>query len=373
MNPEIQNLYDDLEKEIENKIRTFIDRKQKELELNFEKELKSKMQQSAPTSQLVAKDNPNVNKPNPLQKTQDVKNLPWFANGIKGFLRKLWHGNSKSNPDWSVSECVTLEEYTFIRNELEEILMETEMLKFDDIKYLTSDLMITIRSYIDRLKKIKRQYNKKDKSNDLSSPEPIAPKYEDVPEKEKYIQIQPKDQSQPESNKKSEPIVPSVAPVRVNKEKKKAPESSNPLTFDEMKISPMVATKMAQSMIASLKEYNSNFSHDKLTSIEKERKKSFLKEVASKLEAVGLEIINGIKVARTRENAVKLVQILKEMSKIDELYNWKDVDNYFIAFPELIYPNMDQHIKDSIEKIENEKQDVTEQYSLNEKYKKYLK
>ena len=149
--------------------------------------------------------------------------------------------------------------------------------------------------------------------------------------------------------------------------------NSNPLSFEQMKISTNIAHKMAQTLIKSLDEYNSRFSNDKLTTQEKMQKTSFLKELASKLESVGLEIINNIKVARTRENAVKLVQILKEMSRIntDNIYDWKDIDNYFITFPELIYPNMDQYIKDAISKIENEEV-KEEQYLLHQKYEKYL-
>jgi len=373
VNPEIQDLYNDLEKEIENKIRYFIDKKQKELELNFEKELKKV--NSIPMSTIVAKDNPQpATIPTPAAnspKNQEPKNLPWFANGIKGFLRKLWHGNSKSNPDWSMSECVTLEEYSFIRSELEEILMETEMLKSDDIRFLVSDLMITIRTYIERLKKIKRKYNKKDKTNDLGKPNNNFSKPDQeiiIPHKNPSIEDLPT-----KSTSSNEPI--GVSNVKSRREKKQndVKSNSNPLSFEQMKISTNIAHKMAQTLIKSLDEYNSRFSNDKLTTQEKMQKTSFLKELASKLESVGLEIINNIKVARTRENAVKLVQILKEMSRIntDNIYDWKDIDNYFITFPELIYPNMDQYIKDAISKIENEEV-KEEQYLLHQKYEKYL-
>jgi len=69
-----------------------------------------------------------------------MKNLPWFGGGARGFLRKLWYGNSPENPDWSnwaqkqgdqtgaaevyKKKGLTLKEYTAIDEQLEVRLQE---------------------------------------------------------------------------------------------------------------------------------------------------------------------------------------------------------------------------------------------------------
>lgn len=380
-NPEIQKLYSDLETEIDNKIRSFLDRKQKELEYNFQKELQRQQQtKNTSISDVIANkgateppvtSNPSSVNPssvNPSPANQ-MKNLPWFANGIKGFLRKLWHGNSKTNPDWSMTESVTLEEYSFIKNELEDILLETDILNGDDVKILVSNLMISIRTYLDRLKKIKRAYNKRkqldnsssDGSKELSPPEPIAPAFEKASESkptEKTYLVTPS---------------PKIGKMKIDKSKA-SKEPDAPQTFEQMKISDGMAAKVAKSIIPFLMEIYDKFGHDKLTSEEKQKKRSLIKEFAGTLEAIGIEIINGDKIARTRENAVKLVQILKAMNKLDELYDWTMVDNYFDTFPDLVYPNMKNYIEEAIENIKKEPEaEVKSENRLEMKFKQLIK
>jgi len=50
--------------------------------------------------------------------------LPWFQHGIRGFFRKLWHGDHPTNPDWyspeeGVTRRPTLQEYIEYQKEVE--------------------------------------------------------------------------------------------------------------------------------------------------------------------------------------------------------------------------------------------------------------
>ena len=53
----------------------------------------------------------------PMQAGQP-KSLPWFKYGIRGFLNKLWHGDSPSNPNYQ-SESMTLESYIRLEEEVD--------------------------------------------------------------------------------------------------------------------------------------------------------------------------------------------------------------------------------------------------------------
>ena len=58
-----------------------------------------------------------------------MKSLPWFGGGARGFLRKLWYGNSPENPDWSnwnkpqgegrARKGVTVREYAMLDEQLD--------------------------------------------------------------------------------------------------------------------------------------------------------------------------------------------------------------------------------------------------------------
>lgn len=57
--------------------------------------------------------------PQPQQPSRPkTTSLPWFKHGVRGFLRKLWHGDSPDNPDWQhESTRLSLESYINIRNQ----------------------------------------------------------------------------------------------------------------------------------------------------------------------------------------------------------------------------------------------------------------
>lgn len=140
LDQEIEKIYQDLEKSVDVKIRTFINKKQQEIE--------KALQKAVPNASPVASQPATISQP---------KNLPWFSGGIKGFLRKLWHGNSASNPDWqwnTVKESCTLNEYAYIKSEIENILFETDMLDSDDIKTLVTDIMMSVRKAVEDTKMI---------------------------------------------------------------------------------------------------------------------------------------------------------------------------------------------------------------------------
>jgi hypothetical protein len=62
---------------------------------------------------------------------QKPESLPWFSNGLRGFLRKLYYNNATENPDWqqykieSTTGRITLSEYVSIKRDLTSALMES--------------------------------------------------------------------------------------------------------------------------------------------------------------------------------------------------------------------------------------------------------
>lgn len=58
--------------------------------------------------------------------------LPWFQQGLKGFLRKIWHNNSTDNPSWDTyqhrehrTSRISLKEYVSIKSELTKLVNES--------------------------------------------------------------------------------------------------------------------------------------------------------------------------------------------------------------------------------------------------------
>ena len=67
--------------------------------------------------------------------------LPWFKHGMKGFFRKLWHGDHPDNPSWKgykAEHMLTLEECLFLNEQISNKLSQlsnqflTEDFKFED-------------------------------------------------------------------------------------------------------------------------------------------------------------------------------------------------------------------------------------------------
>lgn len=58
-----------------------------------------------------------------------IKTLPWLQHGVKGFLNKMWYGDHPDNPMWKnykehVGKRLSLDEYNYIKNNLESIINE---------------------------------------------------------------------------------------------------------------------------------------------------------------------------------------------------------------------------------------------------------
>lgn len=403
---QIEAIYQNLERTVDSKIRLFITKKQQEIEKAFK--------------DATAK-NPTPTAPSAVPLSQP-KTLPWFAGGIKGFLRKLWHGNSSSNPDWqwnTVKESCTINEYFYIKNEIENILFETEMLDSDDIKALVKDIMISVRKAVEDTKTIinksERSYSRgqrrsKRLNQDVASsdtlpqqnaadilPEPAEQKPVEEPTTQPATQpsstvdepttkwTKSNDESEKQSEPTSDNAIESPAPEgskrrrrlgELGKEKfksSKSPKEKPPeLSLDEMKLKTEDAKSVAENMNFILNDKLSLYYGSSLTKKEKQEKASVIKEMADMLKEKGIEITNQHFIASTKSNAIKLVQIMKELEKIEQYYNWKEIDNYHIVFPEILYSNTDDLIKKAIEMFENEPQSENNP-NYNESLNHYLK
>jgi len=94
--------------------------------------LESRLLALQPAAQPAAQSQeaPEIPPPNPvpLNKQKERGSLPWFKHGVRGFLRKLWYGSSKDNPDWqrqadSVHHGrMTIQEYIQIERDIHGVL-----------------------------------------------------------------------------------------------------------------------------------------------------------------------------------------------------------------------------------------------------------
>lgn len=404
INQEIENIYKNLEQNIDSKIRLFITKKQQEIEKAFkDATVKSPAPVATATSAV------------PLSQS---KTLPWFAGGIKGFLRKLWHGNSSSNPDWqwnTVKESCTVNEYFYIKSEIENILFETEMLDSDDVRALVKDIMISVRKAVEDTKatinKSERSYSRGQRrsrrlSQDAvpsgtlpqqSSADALPQPTEQKPAEEPISQPTVQPSSVPDEPTKKwtrSSVEPEITPDaaietpdaetskrrrrlgELGKEKSKSsktPKEKPPeLSLDEMKLKPEDAKSVAENMNFILSDKLSSYYGSSLTKKEKQEKAEIIKEMAEMLKEKGIEITNHHFIASTKSNAIKLVQIMKELEKVEEYYNWKEIENYHVVFPEILYSNTDDLIKKAIEMFENEPQSENKP-DYNESLNHYLK
>jgi hypothetical protein len=376
---EIEAVYQNLEKTVDSKIRLFIANKQQEIEKAFK---------------TATATNAATNAATPLSQP---KTLPWFAGGIKGFLRKLWHGNSSSNPDWqwnTVKESCTLNEYAYIKSEIENILFETDMLDSDDIKALVTDIMMSVRKAVEDTKMIinksERGYARGQRRSRRINRDATGSDWQQVqqPVEEPNVQSSPTvnepetAKTEPESNKietKPEPAaepevatnsgIDSPAPEESRKKRKlgelgrgkfksskETKEKPPELSFDEMKLKAEDAKSIAENMNFILSDKLSSYYGGNLTKKEKQEKAEIIKEMSEMLKGKGIEITNQHFIASTESNAIKLVQIMKELEKIEQYYNWKEIENYHVVFPEVLYNNTDGLIKKAIEMFESEPQ-----------------
>ena len=90
------------------------------------------------------------------------KSLPWFKYGVRGFLNKLWHGDSSSNPNYQ-TEGMTLESYIHLEEKVDEavdIIIEEMLCEagvatgdlqsgwMDVFKDFRNELFVTIQKHL---------------------------------------------------------------------------------------------------------------------------------------------------------------------------------------------------------------------------------
>lgn len=392
IDPEIEKIYSDLESEVDFKIRNFWNQKQNEIE----KSIKNMAGQSfGPTYRRpnASKETDQSTLSNPAQTPS--KSLPWFAGGVKGFLRKLWHGNSASNPDWkwnSVKESFSVNEYFFIKNGIENILFETEMLQNDEIKNLVSSIMVLVKNAVEKTKKYmidksnnsssnnssykfknKRKYERKtgtvetEPTESIPEPETIT---NQTPEPTESIPEPTVDQKIPQSTNKNK-VGNLKTPKRIKKIEK---QNSTPnVSFDEMKLDNKKVNELAKNLNNIVNNELSQYMNSSLTTREREAKKAVEQQIVKILSDNGIEITGKGYVASTEANAVKLVQILKELGDIESFYDWTDVETYHSALPGMLVKNTDDLIEKAIKMFkQKQSEDDMADPPANESFNKYL-
>lgn len=129
------------------------------------------------------------------------ESLPWFSNGIKGLVRKLYYNNSKENPDWNNYKAkeesvvkMSLAEYGLIRSNLQSLIEQEAPAGADDaINLLIKRLMPVIKSGFEQIASLHQ------------TPAPTVTTQEAPPE----VVPTPK---RPPRNKKPDPV-PQIDPV----------------------------------------------------------------------------------------------------------------------------------------------------------------
>lgn len=135
---------------------------------------------------------------------QKPETLPWFSNGLKGFLRKLYYNNRPENPDWNQykveSTKISLSEYVSIKKDLTSVLMENAPVgSFNVVDSLISKLMPLIQNAINQISSLNSNSNI-DSSEPKRTPEPQSisePQATEEPEQERTPEPQATTQSQP--------------------------------------------------------------------------------------------------------------------------------------------------------------------------------
>lgn len=132
MNPDLQKIYDNLQTQVDALVKDFWVKLKREADA-----------ERANTPQPAV-----ANKPMNTMRNIQGKTLPWFQHGMRGFLRKLWHGDHPENPSWnamqgeSVRRMVSVKEYAEIKSGIREIFNEENSL-FDDLSAQIMKLVTT--------------------------------------------------------------------------------------------------------------------------------------------------------------------------------------------------------------------------------------
>lgn len=407
--PEIRAIFANLEKEIEEKLRNFWNEKQRFVINNLNNLVKNNQPNASPSNVVnnVAQ-NQNVDLKN--------KNLPWFSNGIRGFVRKLWYGDSSKNPDWSgVNESVLIIEYVSVKDELESILNESEIFSTDEIKILTKNLMSSIIKAAFNTKKIVNKNINKLKDEDSDELINITPTTSNSSKKIKVrtnnskkfkkktsLLDPPNEELDTISSDMEKPIINSSEPdkkpdVFSNDVKKSninsiEPEESDvrPLTEPNGKKSNF--SKKSKSTPKYLNDLNQYFNNKELTKKTHEAIKNTLSNIASHkpqedltssekeqlereimnyknhLVDFGIEFTSQNKIADTVSNAVKLYQLLAEYDSDDDGEKISSDISYYQGYYDFfITKNTLKKIKEVISALEQQNSTSVEESKFKNK------
>jgi thiaminase len=390
--PEIRAIFANLEKEIEEKLRNFWNEKQRFVINNLNNLIKNNQPSISP---------PNV--ANNVTKNQPVKSLPWFSNGIKGFVRKLWYGDSNKNPDWSgVNESVLIIEYASAKEELESILNESEIFSPDEIKTLTKSLMSSIiraafntkkivSKNVNRFKnedpndelinitpaasnsgkKIKVRTNNsrkfKKKTSLLDQPEEPNVASNDREEKPIINSIKPEEPNVVSNDREEKPTIGSIEPeeksdirplTEPDGRKNKYSKKSTPKYLDNLNQyfnSKKLAEKTHEAIKNTLSNIASYKPQEDLTSSEKEQLEREIINYKNHLVDFGIEFTSQNKIADTVSNAVKLYQLLAEYDSDDEDEKISSDISYYQGYYDFfITKNTLRKIKEVINALEQQ-------------------
>ena len=119
---EMDKLFNDMFKDVDNEINQFRDKINAALKKNADSLNQAAMQAIQQTMQQAGMAGQPGMQTAPGQPSRP-QSLPWLKHGLRGFLRKIWHGNHPDNPSWqgyTGEHVLTLEENNFLMNQLNE-------------------------------------------------------------------------------------------------------------------------------------------------------------------------------------------------------------------------------------------------------------
>lgn len=163
------------------------------------------------------------------------ESLPWFSNGLRGFLRKLYYNNNPDNPDWQNYKVeskrknkISLSEYISIKNELQFALTENAPTGAEDIiGSLINKLMPLIQGAIEKISSL---------GVSIATPEPSKQE----PEKSEPVVNPPKqepEQQNPGTTNQVPPVPPQ--PVVNSEPPKQEPEPEAERSAPKKKENPL--------------------------------------------------------------------------------------------------------------------------------------
>lgn len=201
MHPLIQTKYDSLKIDV--------DRLLKQLNNEIIDTISQNQQQEVPQQQQYEpqQEVPHISTvANQTYRPKLGEKLPWFAHGIRGFIQKLWYGNSPDNPNWAghrteSTEYLTINEYLSIENQINEQITsffenyEEYDLISNILDRFQKKLLFTINSHFIQVAQTSKEIYTSKKS-------PIKPNVDPIktPANEPEINPKPIDPPQPTGN-----------------------------------------------------------------------------------------------------------------------------------------------------------------------------